>query len=296
MIRLIKLAATLLLLCAALPGSSQPAAERAEELSRLLQQQEALKREQEQYETSMRLLRAKNSSPGAILTLEEQVDGTRLELLELQEQELKLRRSMAASGTGTEQGKVGGVDAERLEVQRLKILLARYYSEEERAKARGAVIVTADSANRAETPRAYAVEQVLLTGAESISALNDITARLESDSVLSSQRREVDIVYHVEIRRGGSLVSSKSHSLKALGRSQYVGKVSLGSGKAVITIKASKWSTQLAGEEESDYFVTLSTPFDQPAELHLIPVQALTDTGWADLPSWLPYIGTAKGA
>lgn len=293
MIPKLSLLSTLTLICLTLSGQLL-AATTAEELAGLARAQEALQREQDQHETSMRLLRANNANPGSIITLQAQMDATRLKLLELGEKELRLRRSLSRSGTG-------GVDEdntapEALEVQRLKVLLTRYYAEEERIKARGTVTVTPDSADRVETARSYDANQVLLSGAESISAINDITSRLESDSVVTSQRREIDVIYHVEVRAKGALVSSKSHSLKALGRSQYVSKVSLGAGQAIITVKTNKWTALLPEDEQGDYLVILFTPFDQPPELHLLPVQSLRDTGWKELPAWLPYIGTAQGS
>lgn len=291
MIRILTLL-TSLILCALAAGPLQ-AATAAEELADLLGQQAALQREQEQYETSMRLLRANKANPGSIVTLEEQINAVRIKILELKEKELKLRRSMADSATGTNDAGTK-TTPEVLEVQRLKILLSRYYAEEERAKARGVVDAKPERSDQA-APRSYSSDKVLLSGAESISAINDITARLESDSVTSSQRREIDVIYHIEIRSEGTLVSSKSYSLKALGRSQYVSKVSLGAGKASISVKADKWTAELTEENQGDYLVIMSTAFDQPPELHLIPVQALRDTGWKTLPAWLPYLGAAQG-
>lgn len=292
MIRILTLL-TSLILCALAAGPLQ-AATAAEELADLLGQQAALQREQEQYETSMRLLRANKANPGSIVTLEEQINAARIKILELKEKELKLRRSMADSAPGANDAGTK-TTPEVLEVQRLKILLSRYYAEEERAKAQGIVDAKPERTDQTAAPRSYSADQVLLSGAESISAINDITARLESDSVTSSQRREIDVIYHIEIRSKGTLVSSKSYSLKALGRSQYVSKVSLGPGKASISVKADKWTAELTEESQGDYLVIMSTYFDQPPELHLIPVQALRDTGWKTLPPWLPYLGTAQG-
>jgi hypothetical protein len=108
---------------------------------------------------------------------------------------------------------------------------------------------------------------------------------------MPAQRRQLDIVFHVEVRRDGKLVSSSSHSLKALGNSQYIGKISLQGGTANFTVRKKDWSAEIVTQDSSDYLITFSQLRDEGPELHVIPVAELKATQWADMPAWLPYIG-----
>lgn len=286
--------------CAALLGGALTvtvnAATSVEELAQLVREQETLLQERAEMESQLRKLRADAGSPGAMLTLEEQIDANRLKALELKGRELRLREQLQGEPQPKPQPESTKLDREAVEVQRLKVLLTRYYAEEEKAEAMGAVVVTPDTADRPEKASEYDPQQVLLNGSESISAINDMTVRLETETLVGYQRREVDMIYHIEVRRDGALVSSQSYQLKALGRAQYVGTVELEAGTVEVTVKTKKWSLEVTDEDGLNFLVTLSTPFDGPPELHLIPVQALLDTGWQELPAWLPYIGTPRDA
>ena len=130
-----------------------------------------------------------------------------------------------------------------------------------------------------------------LTGPEGIAAIKQIGERL-SDSAYATSRRELDIIYHIEVRRDLSLVSSGSHSLKSLGKSQFVGKVSLAGGTVTVTVRRDSWMIDLDGQDASDYLVFLNLSGAGDPELHVIPVQELKETRSTELPPWLPYIGT----
>ena len=97
------------------------------------------------------------------------------------------------------------------------------------------------------------------------------------------------------MRRSGKLVSSKAYSLNALGKSQYIAKVSVLAGDAVITVRKNEWTELIPGPQDNDtsadYLVTLSAPRDKEPELHIISVTNLKATNWTEIPPWLPFIG-----
>ena len=266
----------------------------AGELNALRQQQRQVSRNIEQYETSISLLRA-NQAPGAespaLQTLEEQLGQSRQQLLELTEKESALLAQLMPEKVATVaiQNDNSYFDPEAEEVARLKKLLQDYYSAEAKAEAEAAAGVTADAAVSQEAVD-YPVERVRLTGNEGIAAIQQISHRLADDS-MPAQRREIDIIFHIEVRDEGTLVSSSSHSLKSLGKSQYVSKVSLRGGRATITVRKDSWIADLSVADAADYLITLNTPRGRPPELHVIPVEELKATHWTELPPWLPYIG-----
>ena len=120
--------------------------------------------------------------------------------------------------------------------------------------------------------------------------IESISRRLAGTSI-SSQRREADVIFHVETRLHGKLRSSRSYNLKALGRSQYITKVSLLAGAAVISVRRDKWEVDLGEQEASDYLITLNLSRGAEPELHIIPVEELKATQWTQVPAWLPQIG-----
>ena len=114
-------------------------------------------------------------------------------------------------------------EQEAEEVERLKVLLKDYYSEEERRAAEAASGIVESNSEEEKSGEQYELAAVALSGTEGISALEHISKRLEDDS-LPTLRRETDIIFNVEVRREGKLVSSQAYSLKALGKAQYIAK------------------------------------------------------------------------
>lgn len=180
------------------------------------------------------------------------------------------------------------------EVERIKFLLRAYYAEEKsRATEAGQGIEEADS-NLVLAGESYEFTQVALSGTEGISALEHIAQRLVNDAI-PAVRRETDIIFNIEVRRNGKLVSSKAYSLKTLGKSQYIAKVSMLAGDALITVRKHDWAETIPGPQDqntrADYLVTLSAPRNREPELHIISVLDLKATNWTQIPPWLPYIG-----
>jgi hypothetical protein len=171
------------------------------------------------------------------------------------------------------------------EAARLVALLSGYYDSSEGA-------ATAD-APAGDDPATIAPpldpDKVRLTGSEGLIALDLISERLAN--VAQANRREGDIVFHVEIRRDGKLVSSDSHNLTALGKNQYISKIELESGKATISVRRDGWVVDLQGTGAAEYLITLDMPAYGEASLYLIPVEELKAAGIENPPEWLPYLG-----
>ncbi len=205
-----------------------------------------------------------------------------------------LGMSMLIMVSATAAAQSGLQDREAQEVERLKTILRSYYAEEEARAASAAAETEQEIGDVEQTGVAYEFEKVALTGTEGISALEHMSQRLEDDAI-PTLRRETDIIFNVEVRRSSKLVSSKAHSLKALGKSQYIAKVSVLPGDAVITVRTNQWEVSIPGSQEgsnpSDYLVTLNAPHDRDPELHVISVDELKATNWAQIPPWLPFIG-----
>lgn len=268
----------------------------ADETANLEQRQAALQAEISQTETSLRLLRANEGETQAVQTLNQQLELMRLQAMEIQAEQANQALAAAPPATAIN---TGPADQQELEVQRLKLLLARYYTDEEQARISGES-GQQDERRDAEVAEDYPSDKVALEVSESLALITAFTDILESTTYINSTtRRDIDIIYHVEVRFEGKLVSSSSHSLKALGRSLYLSKVSLTSGKATVTIKSNQWQaelTPLVEDEQRDYLITLQTAFNRDPELHILPVEPLLSSGWTDRPAWIPYLGQPRGA
>jgi hypothetical protein len=278
------LTATLLLILGSAPVFSQNSENPlATELNDLRQQQQQLERDIEQYQKSIELLRGNMSrddgpSP-ALETLKVQQIQSQTSLIELFEKEATLQQQLSSERTADP-----GYDADAEDVARLKTLLNNYYAAEARTG-------SDDAGSNLDPARAgYVFDKVRLSGAEGVAAIQYMDQRLTEDR-LSSPRRQPDIIFHIEVRRDGDLVSSSSHSLKSLGRSYYIGKVSLGGGIATVSVRQDKWAAQLLQETLNSYLITFYLPPGAAPELHFIAVDELKETGWRELPPWLPLIG-----
>jgi hypothetical protein len=287
------LTATLLLMLGSSPAFSQASGNRlAAELMNLRQQQQQLEEDIEQYQKSIELLRSNRSredgpSP-ALEALKAQLILGQTTLIELFEKEATLQQQL-----NTQRTTDPGYDTEAEEVARLKTLLNNYYADE----ALTAALAASDDASRIldRSDEGYAFDKVRLSGLEGVAAIQYMDNRLTEDH-LSSPRRQLDIIFHIEVRRDGDLVSSSSHSLKSLGRSYYIGKVSLRGGIARVSVRKDEWAARLLLEQPSFYLVTLYLPREAAPELHLIPVEEMKATGWRELPAWLPHIGALPPA
>ncbi|MEP5765433.1 MAG: hypothetical protein ABJ308_12610 [Halieaceae bacterium] len=270
----------------------------AAELINLRQQQRQLQRNAAQYQQSIELLRANGAAEGSpvLASLASQMEQTLVELKALNSREAEL--SSQLSGNGETTAPVAApvaLDPEAEEVAQLTRLLKDYYASEAAAEALQSSGVGGDNGAEAQAAAEIAASKVRLDGDESIVAIKKISERL-ADNSIPTQRRDVDIIYHIQVRRDGALVSSSSHSLKALGKSQYVGKVSLRGGDARVTVRKNSWKLELGQEAAADYLITLHLPNYGEPELHVIAVDELKATGWAELPPWLPYFGSLPPA
>ncbi len=255
-------------------------AERLAELRAEINQRE---REIAQYRASMDLLRANGANAlesSALQALAEELGRTRAGLNDLTERERALSAQLRRLGGSPS----GGDDAE---VGRLKSLLLGYYADAEAAEAAsadGSAAVTAAAMAQTELDHG----KVLLSGGEGIAAINLISERLARRPP-DDYSRQRNVVFNVELRNKSQLVSKSNHSLRPVGESQYVGKVTLGRGDAIIRVRNEKWRVQL--DDQGEYLLTLYTPGPGEAQLHIIPIADLRAIRWTETPTWLPPLG-----
>jgi hypothetical protein len=285
--------AALLLVLGSSPVYSQAADNGlAADLIDVRQQQRQLEGDIEQYQKSIELLRGnltrKDGPSPALEALKAQLIERQTNLIKLFEKEASLQQQLISERTATP-----GYDPEAEDVARLKALLNDFYAAEALANARARSDNASTNTKRATVD--YALDKVRLSGSEGVAAIEYIQQRLAQD-LPNSRRRQLDIIYHIEVRRDDDLVSSSSHSFKSLGGSFYVGKVSLPGGIATVSIRKDEWVTRLKLVPNSFYLITLYLPGDAAPELHLIPVDELKATGWSNLPPWLPPIGALPSA
>lgn len=264
----------------------------ADELNALRQERRQLEREVAQYRASIDLLRANGAGgidSARLQSLSEEAGRTRARILALTEREQQLISELhSAEGSHT-----AALDPAAAEVARLTQLLNAHYRNEEAPDMASADAAAADTDPALPTVK-LAADRILLTGAEGVAAINLVSERLPDPSS-SGQARQVDIVFNVETRRGGELVSSRNYSLRALGNGQYVGKLVLEAGDIRVAVRSDEWRVELDEAGTGEYLVTLHAPAAGKPLLHLIPVDELLATRWSNIPSWLPPIGASPG-
>ena len=258
----------------------------ASELAELEQERNRLEREIAQYKASISLLRANGADfdTSSMRILAGELNTLRGRLAEITARERALSGPTATASDGT----AGDDDATRMAT-----LLRQHYAREQAAEAqpRETVPDTEALLEQVTIDRG----KIRLSGTEGVTALSLFSERL-ANSPADAAQRTVDEVLHVEIRQGGRLVSSSTHGLRALGRAQYIGKLSLPTGDVSMRVRSKQWSVELTGSNAADYLVTLHAPRDGKAQLHLIPVEELKATRWPDIPAWVPDLGAANPA
>jgi hypothetical protein len=188
--------------------------------------------------------------------------------------------AFSADATRAAPGRAGGESSVQ-DAARLTELLSGYYGAD------------ASGDSGAEPAAAeFDESKVGLNGREGRVAIELIAERLARGP--QSMQREVDIVFHVEVRRDGRLVDSSSYSLNSLGKAQYIAKIRLPRGEATIRVRRDTWTAELDGAAEAEYLFTLDMPAYGDARLHVIPVEELRKAGIADPPHWLPSLGDAS--
>lgn len=270
----------LAILCASFPVGAQDAV--ARHLSEVRAEINRREREIAQYRASMDLLRANGAnamdSP-ALQALAEELGRTRALVNELTERERALSAQLQRRG--------GSPSEDGAEVDRLTSLLQGYYADAEAAQQAEAE-ASAALASVALMQTKLDHGKVLLSGSEGVAAINLISERL-ARRPSEDYSRQRNVVFNVEIRDSGRLVSKSNHSLRPVGESQFVGKVTLDSGDAIISIRSEEWRVRL--DARGDYLLTLHTPHPGEAQLHVIPVAELRATRWTETPAWLPPLG-----
>ncbi len=272
----------------------------ADQLIQLRQQQRQEQMDISQYETSIRLLSVNRSAADpqspALEALQAQLKQSQGHLKSLEEKELLLEQQLnpGAVAAPIRTAPLTG-DAEAQEVARLKQLLKNYRLAELAAADQVVTNSESDTVTNVRTDANYAFDTVRLSASDGLAAILHMDEQLTNDSI-SSQLRELDIIFHIEVRRDGKLISSSSFSLKALGKSQYVGKVNLEGGSATVNVRKNVWIAELSPAEANDYLITLNMLNAEQPEMHFVSVADLKTTQVKELPAWVPYIGTLGAA
>jgi len=138
------------------------------------------------------------------------------------------------------------------------------------------------------TPVTFSPDLVHLSGAQGSTALSQITQRL-ADPRLPESRRAIAPLCSIKTRLLGSLISSETRSLKAVGKYHYVARVRLQPGDTTLEIGNRRWELQLARDTSAgDYLVTYYQPGGNRSELHVFSVQELLADKDHPIPAWLP--------
>lgn len=280
---------TALALAAGELAANTATTELADELNSLRQEKRQLEREVAQYRASIDLLRANGAGgidSARLQSLSEEAGRTRARIMSLTEREQALISELGSAPGDSPMA----LDPAAAEVARLTQLLNAHYANEDTPAAPAPELGT--EAASALPNVEIATDRVLLTGAEGVAAINLVSERLPDPSA-TGQTRQIDIVFNVETRRSGELVSSKNYSLRALGNGQYVGKLALEAGEIRVAVRSDEWRVQLEDAGTGEFLVTLHAPVTGKPRLHLIPVDELLATRWANIPSWLPPIGAS---
>ena len=239
-----------------------------------------LEREAAQYRASVDLLRANGADMegAAIRALAGELKDIREEIAALQRQ----RQANTETASTSAPSASGNSDAARL-----KQLLAAHYEEEAEYDASSADAAAVEMEEAVVTLDGY---KVRLSGNEGVLAVQQIDERL-GNTASGERVRARDLVFHVETRLNGALVTSRSHNLRALGQDQYVARIPLNPGTARITVRGDEWQVELDSTAGGEYLITLYRPDDNKPQLHLIPLTDLEAATMSELPSWLPARG-----
>ena len=177
------------------------------------------------------------------------------------------------------------------DMNRIRDLLRQHYSGAGATTPQPTISEAAQEEQAPELASYYDWDTVVLNREAGRQSLLDMGARL-NDSTTSSQGQLIDINYHVEVRRGGTLVHSASHSLRALGKYQYIGRLLAPGGELTINVRRDNWTAALPDTAEGDFLVTFYVRRKGLPELHLIAVADVKADDWDARPHWLPYLGS----
>lgn len=282
------------------------------ELQSIQEVRELLSEELAQYEKTLSLLvpagsRAANSRNPAVKNIAAETTRVRQRLISITEREVTLIQKRIAAykaaatedaanpaTVGTQNIPVYSLDDEAEDVARLLRLLTKYYSalqESLRTEPTIEELANRDASQASastldETP--FAADKVILSGAEGITALIQISQRL-SDTNIPESRRDIAPICSIKTRFFGSLTASENRSLKPVGKNNYIARIRLQPGDTTVRVKSHKWTFQLPQDiAAQDYLVTLFLPRMGNPELHVFSVDDLLAQEAPYIPAWLP--------
>jgi hypothetical protein len=183
---------------------------------------------------------------------------------------------------------------EQERVDRLHALLSNYYSRVQEsartAPTEGELAARAvaglDAGTLDRIP--FSADKVRLSGAEGSLALGRISRRLTDPNVPES-RRDIAPICAVRTQLFGKLIASEQRSLRPVGKSNYVARIRLQPGSTTLRVKDDRWQVELPHNVNArDFLITLYTPPDGQAELHLFAIEELLAEEDPHIPAWLP--------
>ncbi len=292
-------------------GSAVPAGQ-LQDLANLTAERRALTAEMEQYQQTLDLLQTDGTSPEqslnpAVRKLAAEMVSIKERLITITEREITLLQEeiIAAKIESSDSPEMESkplrghalgysLEQEKENVERLRSLLAEYYtelqeaartmpSEEELAQRQAA---QQDAAKLAKIP--FSADKVRLNGSEGSTALTQITLRL-ADQNIPESRRDIAPICSIRTRLFGSLIGSERRSLKPVGKNHYIAKIRLQPGDTTVRIQDDRWEIRLPEDmSASEYIITLYRPPGAEAELHIFSIDDLLAEDEPHIPAWLP--------
>jgi len=143
-----------------------------------------------------------------------------------------------------------------------------------------------DAAELAHIP--YSPDKIRLNGAEGSTALARVSERL-NDQKIPQSRRNITRICSVKTRQNGTLLSSGNHSLRPVGKNNYIAMINIQPGDTSIEIGVDRWDVKLPKDMGSNNFIlTLYVPPKGKPEFHIFSVPDLLAQDKPYLPAWLP--------
>lgn len=199
--------------------------------------------------------------------------------------ESKPRRSMNPQSS---------LDQDAQDVERLHLLLEDYFTQLQKT---ANAMHHAETAEERELTQAalarlqnvpFSADKVHLNGAEGSTALIHMTKRLMNPAINDS-RRDDALICSIKTYLFDTLVSSEKRSLRAVGKHNFIARLTIQPGDSTLSIGGERWEVSLPEQTTAtDYVLTFHRPPGRDAELHIFAVDELLAVENPHLPTWLP--------
>lgn len=287
------------------------------ELNALTQEREILSNELDQYQKTLDILGAGDTTPEqssnpAVRNLAKEMVKIKSRIITITEREVTLLQEQITTAntvvatskpqTSTDiesrplrtQTRDYSVAREAENVARLLTLISNHYTElqesmrtlpsrDELAQRSTAM---RDAATLETIP--FSVNKVRLNGSEGSASLAQMTLRL-ADNNIPESRRDVVLICSIKTRLYGTLIASESRSLRPVGKNHYIAKIRMQPGSSTLRVGRDRWEVRLPQDiSASDYLVTLYVPISGKPEFHLFSIDDLLAHDEPHIPAWLP--------